>query len=400
MRPLRNSEGNVAVIFAAVIGAIALSTGAVINFGELRAEAVRLQDAADAAALASAEALSRVDASRSEARRAAADYVRSAIVGGEPVDVQVSVSSEGGRPAVSVDLSRPRRLVFGALFGSPSRVVERGATAVTLDRQPVCLLVLEPDSPRTFQLSGTAELSAPNCVVQVNSGARDPIARTGSAGVTSLASYAVGDGRSISGFSPAVAYDQARVADPFAPRIRWPQPSGCGAVDTVIEKETVTLSPGVYCGGLVARTGADVRLQPGTYVIQSGDFIIENQARLQGRQVTIILLGATAKIDVQSGAVLDLTAPRSGDWSSLTLAVKPQPASVTSTMIGGGDVRLGGAVYLPSQHLVLTGGGGSSGDADTRILVVNRLSLQGNGEVSLRSRSALVATNAEIRLVR
>jgi hypothetical protein len=32
--------------------------------------------------------------------------------------------------------------------------------------------------------------------------------------------------------------------------------------------------------------------------------------------------------------------------------------------------------------------------------VVNRLSLQGNGEVSLRSRSALVATNAEIRLVR
>ncbi len=52
----------------------------------------------------------------------------------------------------------------------------------------------------------------------------------------------------------------------------------------------MTLSPGVYCGGLNIQTGT-TDAQPGVYVIRNGALNVASGATLKGNGVTIVLTG-------------------------------------------------------------------------------------------------------------
>jgi hypothetical protein len=116
--------------------------------------------------------------------------------------------------------------------------------------------------------------------------------------------------------------------------------------------------------------------------------------------VTIVLVGDTATIEIQAGAEITLTAPTTGPWAGLAIAVAPQPTIQTSTIIGGGELHLDGVVYAPSGKLLITGGGETASLSGNRIFVVNRLEMSGNGQIYLKANRDVLSEPTGARLTR
>jgi hypothetical protein len=185
-------------------------------------------------------------------------------------------------------------------------------------------------------------------------------------------------------FRPAPAVNSPSLADPYAARITWPTPSRCDYDANVVDQGSgpLTLKPGVICGDLDIKK-REVTLQAGVYVLRDGDLRLSAGAVLRAPHgTTIVLLGGDSTIEVRAGARLEIEAPASGMWEGIALAQKPQPQERTSTLIGGGEVAINGIVYLPTQLLVVTGGGEGTSKSWGG-LVVNRIELKGNGQLNL-----------------
>jgi hypothetical protein len=185
-------------------------------------------------------------------------------------------------------------------------------------------------------------------------------------------------------FRPAPAVNSPSLEDPYASRITWPAPTKCDYDASVVDQGSgpLTLKPGVICGDFDLKK-REVTLQPGVYILRDGDLRLSSGALLRAPHgTTIVMLGADSTVEVRAGARLELTAPAGGPWDGIALAQKPQPQERTSTVIGGGEVAIDGIVYLPTQLLVVTGGG-SGTSKSWGGLVVNRIELKGNGQLNL-----------------
>jgi hypothetical protein len=80
----------------------------------------------------------------------------------------------------------------------------------------------------------------------------------------------------------------------------------------VIDSKTVTLSPGVYCGGLRIKGTADVTLLPGVYVIKNGLFTVSDTAHMKGENVGFHLVGFFTIMAFLKDSTIELTAPKTG----------------------------------------------------------------------------------------
>jgi hypothetical protein len=188
------------------------------------------------------------------------------------------------------------------------------------------------------------------------------------------------------------------VNDPYKHTIRWPADAACTHTNKVVKKETVNLGPGTYCGGLDVSTHGVANLSPGVYVIQGPLNVTSNATLKAPKDVTLVLVGNTAKATFQAGSDVTIVAPRTGDWSNIAIAQKPQPTELVSTIIGGAELKLDGVLYFPTQKLLVTGGGKAESITGTRILIANRLETSGNGEIYLRGNAKVASVNLGARL--
>jgi hypothetical protein len=101
--------------------------------------------------------------------------------------------------------------------------------------------------------------------------------------------------------------------------------------------------------------------------------------------VTIVLLDPLGTIDIRGTARIQ--APRAGSWRGMAIAVKPQPAERTSAV--GGEMRIQGALYLPSQRLEITGNGAAVGRGTTSLIVARKLALSGTADLELEGDAQL-----------
>jgi hypothetical protein len=402
-----NDGGNVAIITALSLLTVGMVVGGGIDMSRLSASGSKLQDAADAAALAIASTVGKAPPTiqtatlEAEARRTAAGFAAPAFKetmsvfgGGVVVELQSRTPAQ-----VKVTLSQAQDTFLGGLLGIKSLPLHRTAVAVSRAAYPVCLLVLDPDAGDAWSAQGTSDVVGPQCVAQVNSESSRGLDANGNAGVRMLRTFVAGPKQSVRGFSPTPYFDQPPLEDPLAPGIEWPAPATCQTLQQ-FKNETRTLAPGSYCGGLDLATGAVVRLQPGVYVIKTGSVALQSGAVLDGSAgVTLVLLDPNGTVSMQAGAALKIAASKTGDWASMALAIKPQPSERTSSLGGGGELELDGIVYAPTQYVRLTGGGQIQRVDAPRTFVVNRLATQGNGLIYLRGSSALMM-GSDTRLVK
>src|SRR5205823_2401548 len=137
-------------------------------------------------------------------------------------------------------------------------------------------------------LQGSTAVNLSNCSLYDNSSNPTALSVGGSATLTALSVGVVGgvSGAASINSSNGIKTGIGPLADPYAD-VSYPNFSGCSQTNFT-GKNTVTIDPGVYCGGMSFNAGANVTLNPGIYYIDGGSLSVNGGATVKGSGVTLV----------------------------------------------------------------------------------------------------------------
>ncbi|MBV8358098.1 MAG: hypothetical protein JO189_09215, partial [Deltaproteobacteria bacterium] len=152
--------------------------------------------------------------------------------------------------------------------------------------------------------------------------------------------------------------------------------SFCGPV-AITGNNTVTLSPGLYYGGINITGNATVSFNPGTYVIAGGGLSVTGNSNLSGQGVTFYLTtgsGGYGPVNLTGNATVNLSAPTSGSLEGiLFFQDRSIPnGSAASMVVGNSSSTFDGTLYFPTTGLTYLGNSSVSGYT---IIVANTLAV-------------------------
>jgi hypothetical protein len=180
------------------------------------------------------------------------------------------------------------------------------------------------------------------------------------------------------------------VADPLGTLI---DPSTAGLPTFAAVKITghthMTLSPGVYTGGINISGQASVILLPGTYIIEGGGFSVSGGATVFGQGVTLFNSpqNANDSIRVTGHGSVTLSGPESGTYKGIVI-FQAHNAGSPLVVDGQGEINVRGVVYAPRATAEVSGQGSlvvvnDVDDGTQGQLIVYDLNVVGNGSVSV-----------------
>lgn len=380
----RDQRGNYAILLAllmpVLVGFVGLGTDLSLWFYTHQA----LQSAAESAAVSAATA-GRNLSTEANAVTAAYGFTN----GSQNVTVTVNQPPQAGTHtsisnAVEVVVQQLKTPMFTAIWSSQPFPISARAVAVG-GGGVGCMLALNRSVSGAVTVQGSANVTLRNCSLYDNSS--DGTALT-IGGNSSLSAYSVGvvGGTSGNGISATngIRTGVAAATDPYA-NTSFGSFAGCDA-NNFRTNRSVTINPGVYCGGMSVTAGATLTLNPGVYYLDRGDFSAAGNATITGTGVTIVFTSSTgrdwATASISSNAIINLTAPTTGDTAGIVLFGDRNMTTGTSFKLsGGGTQTFGGAVYLPKAALDFTGGY-DSGQGCTQV-VADTISFAGNSTVTL-----------------
>ena len=389
-----NDDGQVAVIFSLVLLPVVLITSVAVDSHRQTALNARLATALDSSALA---AVTNQTLSESERADYAETYFRNNI---SRITEKVNFSViESGADRVVLEASAELNTSFLGIIGQEFLQVKERAAAEVTQGDVICMLALDPDGERSFEITGGAILSAPNCSVQVNSTHEDASV-IDHGGVGTAKDFCVTGGAD-GNFIPFVNTECRAVEDPFK-MVTAPKAEPCMDKEVVNNALTswqseaggVTLTPGTYCGGIVLYNKV-VDFEPGTYVIKDGPLIFDNGSRVTAEGVTFVFQGKRARLITNEGSKVNLKAPKEGQFANLAFyqdtsyqgiqiiypygeygdpkyflsgygysdgyfvdpdVDKPSGSLIETRIRRGSDLSVIGVVYLPKQKIRFSGG--------------------------------------------
>lgn len=149
-----------------------------------------------------------------------------------------------------------------------------------------------------------------------------------------------------------------------------PATSSCDAQNYKL-KNTETLSPGRYCGGLTISAQAVATLLPGTHVIDGGDLTFGAGAVVSGQEVAFVLdgltsNGSTGRLVMNGTANLTLTSPTTGSLAGILLFQNvPAGASTNGSSMhkvnGSAGSSIEGVIYTPDRPVQFSGNATAAG---------------------------------------
>src|SRR4051812_12627737 len=350
---IRAESGATAVFFGLAVPVLIGGAGAAIEYVHLARDKAALQAAADSAALTAARELTLANADDARAITVAKSVAGSALSQQAGIVPAISAQVLDNHLAVAVAIDAEILSYFGKLMSMPTMQLHATATARLSGSTKLCVIALDPSSGGTVRLDKYAKLTADACSVQSNSKdaqgltARD-FAYLKAQRVCSSGGY---DGRAGSNISPTPITDCPPIDDPLVKR---PAPSagGCDYTNTVVNRQTVTLSPGVYCGGLKIGNGAQVTLREGTYIIDGAPLTVNSGATLQGDYVGFYFRGDLATLSLASDSTISLSAPKVGSMAGILFFEDRSAPLLRTFAISSDNARkLLGTIYLPRGML-------------------------------------------------
>src|SRR3974390_98562 len=348
-----------------------------------------VQSAADSAAISAAIAYYYGSDPTTAADAVAASYGFGN--SGDPERVTVSRPPATGNytttaGAVEVDIQQPQSALFSKLFGIVPFEIKGRAVAVANSGGNGCTLSLDPLLSGATTIKGGGQVTLNGCDMYDDSNSATALNVNGSAGVSARSVDIVGgvSGTSNITVSQDIATDQPYSPDPY---VNTPNPSfsGCDA-HNFSAKTTVTLSPGVYCGGMTLNAGAAVTLNPGIYYLDRGSLQVNGGASLTGTGVTLVFTSSTGQnyttATINGGATVNLPAPTSGPYQGIALSGdRNMPTGTGFKFNGGASQYFGGAIYIP-QGAIDFAGGASTSTGCTQ-LIGDPLTFTGNSNLSI-----------------
>jgi hypothetical protein len=408
----------VLVCLTVLLGVAAIA----VEGGMALTERRRAQDVADAAALAAAadlfahyqtnqgldvggtgaaSALS-VAAANGYSNDGAQSTVTVRVAPAPPVrgDVTITDSSGDLKPGyaeVTVRFNEPR--FFSAIWGQgtipiQARAVARGTWSVV----NYGVLLLNPSGSGALTATGSGTLTVTGTSVVVDSNDPGGAVADGGAILTAVSFDLAGrPGDSTSGggqFNGTIHSGFPSIPDPLA-YLAPPDPSSLPLESSQTLKITgsqpVTLSPGLYKGGIQDSGNGNLTLQPGIYYMQGGGFSITGQGSVVGNGIMIYNAPLTHSdsIDLNGQGSVNITPMTSGPYQGISF-FQDRSASVPVSVTGNGKVNMSGTFYAASASVKLTGNG--TGDVIGSQYISYSLSLHGNGSMSTDSSGLTVRT--------
>ncbi len=253
---------------------------------------------------------------------------------------------------INVKACRVVGLYFARLFGVTQIRVCAKATAIRRSSNRRGLVVLDPSGGGALNLSDSARLLVPTGSIIVNSSSSNALTASGSSSISAQQILIVGN-YTISGsasITPTPLTGQSPMPDPLA-SLPPPSTSGLPTYPGQTITGTSILNPGIYTGQIrVLSTGTAI-LRPGIYILRGGLSVI-GFGRCTGSGV--MLYNENGVISISGSADVNISPPTSGTYQGITIF---QPASNTQTLGFSSNVvsQISGTVYAPRASISLSG---------------------------------------------
>jgi hypothetical protein len=221
------------------------------------------------------------------------------------------------------------------------------------------MVALDAKNADALHLHKSAVITANGCTVQSNSTDRNGLHVEDNASVTadkvcSSGGYKGGNGAK---FSRAPITDCPKISDPLAAQAPPALPS-CTVTTLKIDGKitpSMTLLPGVYCGGIKVTNNAKVTLLSGIYVIDNGPLVVDHGGSLAGTNVGFYFTGDKAGLlFFENRSVSAPIAPPDGVKSAPPPPPPPgSPPMRTYRIVSNNARTLLGTIYLPAGRLII-----------------------------------------------
>jgi Flp pilus assembly protein TadG len=278
--------------------------------------------------------------------------------------------------------------LFGGVVGPKTYTITVNSAA-TSSTTPLCVLGLDTLGSGAFNADGSALTFNASCAVQANSTSSSGMTQKGQAQL-SAKKFGVSGGSKVNNYQPPPQDSSPAIADPYA-SLPFPAYDTCPKNSKMLSiKDTETLSPGTYCGGIHMDSTAQVTLLPGIYVMVDGPFWADGSAVITGDQVMIAFTGKGSTLDVWGNAQMSVTSPTSGTYMNMQFM---QDSSSPDThnlwvSIGGSDSDTGklsydGVAYFPTQNFWVRGKSNLNINSPTLSIVTSDINIQGNVNIQI-----------------
>ena len=387
-------DGHIAVVTALIGLPLLLAVSVALDLGNASKKRANISAGVDAAALAAVIPGDLTDQER-------ADFAKVAFYknyfGNEKVDLDVTAVRE--RVDIVAHIQVPTLL--SSIAGKDYLDVRERASAIVTSSDVICVLALDPKGVGSISFEDNAKFSASECSVQANSSQKFAMLST-TPTPPSAKSFCVG-GTSRGVFSPAVKNVCTSIADPFA-HLTPPKSEPCKNIkefkgtnsvdptnlplpprfDTMASKHVVVM-PGRFCRGL-SIDAENVKVMSGIYVIEGGPLEIKSYAAVIGTDVTFILKGKDAYLEVKSDAYLQLKAPSTGPYAGVVFYQVPAGKSAPeakSTIKSGAGINITGTAYFPTHILEISSDTPSKMQAPATSFIAYRIAFTGDSNVEI-----------------
>lgn len=377
-------NGSIATSVAVMAIPLLIGCGAAVDYASLYKVRTNLQEAADAAALASAKELGLVSTKDETVVEVAKNYVSASLFssigekgGLHNSDIKTSISPN--RKEVTVDISYTWRPLIIHYIDSNALPIKVKSTASLAGEQNVCVIALEPTQSNALDMTSKASMTAKDCVIYSNSTNPSGIASVKQASIMGTEIISAGGyGGPDSSFTPIPLTDAPMIGDPLKDREQVSVGTDCDNRDTSI-LTNATLTPGVYCGGLRIGGSAIVRLEPGEYIIKDGKLDVAGNSSLIGSDVSFFMTGADAVFDFGVSTQINLSAREAGKMSGILFFEDRNSPSGRVFRIRSKDAeQFEGAIYLSKGTLEIDKASRVGQRSAWTAIIANRISV-GNG---------------------
>jgi Flp pilus assembly protein TadG len=278
--------------------------------------------------------------------------------------------------------------LFGAVVGTRNYTITVNSAATSAST-PLCVLGLDSLGSGAFNADGSALTFNANCAVQANSASSSGMTQKGNASL-SAKKFGVTGGSKVSNYQPPPQEGSPAIPDPYA-SLPFPSYTTCDKNAKMLSiKDTETLSPGTYCGGIHMDSTAQVTLQPGIYVMVDGPFWADGSAKVTGDQVMIAFTGKGSTLDVWGNAQMNVTSPTSGTYMNMQFMQDINSSDTHNLWVSiggsdsdGGKLTYDGVAYFPTQNFWVRGKATVNINSPTLSIVSSDINIQGAVTVNI-----------------
>ncbi len=360
-RFLADQHGGVAPIFALGLVPMIGLAGAAVDYSRATAARSAMQATLDATTLMIAKDAQIIPSNQVNTR--ASELFNAAFARDDvsSLSVNASVSNGTGGTTVTASAGGTVATTFMHMLGRTTVAIAANATVVTASDGLGCVLSLNPTASGAATAQGSTAVKLNGCSLYDNSANSSALTVGGSATVTADFVGVVGGIGSSTGISATngVRTGISPVVDPYAD-VNVPVFGGCDE-NNYTAKNTETINPGVFCGGIKVNANAVLTLNPGLYILDGGGLTVNGGSTVSGTGVTLVFTKKNendwATVTINGNANVNLKPMTYGPTRGIVvLADRNMPAGKDFKFNGGASQYFAGAVYVPTGAVTFAGG--------------------------------------------